>query len=428
MSEKKIQPKNKGAKRSYPRQSIIVNDITAVAPDRRRKDIATLRESIEAAERIQIPNRYRLYDLYHDVLTIDGHLSGIIEKRTKAVTNKELRFVDGKGRQVDGMTTLIGTEKFGRLVELIMESVYWGVSGVEFIIGSEFDFLEIPRKHIRPEMGVITRSQYDSTGTPLADLPWCWMIGRKNSLGRLLQCSMYALYKRGAFGDFAQYVEIFGMPVRVVKYDAYDRQTQDELRRMIDKHGASLVMMIPKQAEFQMLDGKNANGTGELQQRFIDICNREMSVAVLGNSETTVSSSSSGYAQAEVHAEQQYEVTKGDLITVLRTLNSPYFLGVLRSYGYAVEGGRFEFTKEEDLVRLNRRLVIDLKLADKVPVADDYWYETYRLPKPDNYDEMVRQREKRRQEALDAVYRSAREGKEVREKGKLFDALSGFFA
>ena len=420
--------RGRGAVRRPAQPTIIVNDITTVAPDRRSKDIATLRSAIESAERIQLPNRYRLYDLYHDVVTIDGHLSGIMEKRTKAVTNKELRFVDSQGRQVDALTELIGTEKFGRLVELVMESVYWGVSGVEFLIGGEFDYLEIPRKHIRPEQGIIVKSQYDSAGTPLAELPWCWVIGRRNSLGRLLQCSMYALYKRGAFGDFAQYVEIFGQPVRVIRYDAYDKKTQEELRRMMQQHGGSLVMMLPKQADFEMLDGKTSNGTGELQERLIKCCNQEMSIAILGNSETTVSSSSSGYAQAEVHAEQQYEVTKGDLITVLHALNSRYFLGVLRSYGYPVEGGRFEFTKEEDLDRLTKRLNLDLRLADKVPVADDYWYETYRLPKPDNYDELVRQREEQRQATLEAVRgAAAKGGEDGKARKNLMDLLGGFF-
>lgn len=426
MEKKKIKPK------SYSRKSVIVNDITTVAPDRNSKDVGFLRSAIEAAERVSLPNRYKLYDLYHDVLTIDGHLSGIVEKRTKAVTNKVLRFVDADGRLVDEVNHLIGSEKFGRLVELIMESVYFGVSGVEFLMGNDFDFLEIPRKHIRPEQGLIVKSQYDNSGTPLSELPFCWLIGRPGNLGRLLQCSMYALYKRGAFGDFAQYVEIFGQPVRVIKYDAYDRQTQEEIRRMISQQGASLVMMLPKQAGFEMLDGKTSNGTGELQERLIKCCNQEMSIAILGNSETTVSSASSGYAQAEVHAEQQYEVTKGDLKMVLQTLNCPHFFGILRSYGYSVDGGRFEFTREEDVARLSKRLDLDLRLADRVPVADDYWYETYRLPKPDNYDELIRLREERRQAALDAVHQAEKNGKKVSgsdgKKNNLFDALSGFFA
>lgn len=408
--------------------TVIVSEMTQVAPDRNRKDVGKLKQAILSAERIQTPNRSKLYDLYHDMVTIDGHLAGVLDKRTSSVTNKELRFVDAAGKKVDAMDALINSRKFERLVELSMESVYWGISGVEFIVGPELDFLEIPRKHIRPEAGQITRSQYDMQGTPIEQLPWCHLFGRRGDLGRLLQCSMYALYKRSGFGDFAQYVEIFGQPVRVIRYDAYDRKTQDELRKMAQTSGASLVMMIPKQADFEMLDGKTSNGTGELQERLIRCCNQEMSIAILGNSETTTSSRSSGYAQAEVHAEQQLEVTKGDMRMVERALNDRHLLGILASYGYPVKGGRFEFVKEEDLEKKKRRLEMDLRLADRVPVADDYWYETYGLPKPDNYDELVRQREAQRAAVLETVRRASSPGKDTEKKRKLFDALSDFFA
>ena len=234
-------------------------------------------------------------------------------------------------------------------------------------------------------------------GTPLDDLPWCRLFGRPDDLGLFLRCSMYALYKRSGFGDFAQYVEIFGQPVRVIRYDAYDKKTQEELRRMADSAGASLVMMLPKQAEFEMLDGKSSNGTGELQERLISCCNQEMSIAILGNSETTVSSASSGYAQAEVHADQQFEVTKGDLRFVQNALNeracSPSWPPTATRW---MAGGSSSCPRPT-WAKLNKRLAIDLKVAERVPVADDYWYETYGIPKPRNYEELKRQREEERQ-------------------------------
>ena len=70
--------------------NIIVQQIVNVAPDRSRKDVGTLKQSLERAESAQLPNRYKLYDLYHDVLSLDGHLSGLIGKRTKAVAGRAL--------------------------------------------------------------------------------------------------------------------------------------------------------------------------------------------------------------------------------------------------------------------------------------------------------------------------------------------------
>lgn len=368
-------------------KNVIINDMSQVAPDRNRKDAGKLKAAIERAESIYTPNRTQLYDLYHDVLTIDGHLSGIISKRTDAVKNKNIRFVDKSGKKNDLYDDLIDSQKFERLVELIMESKYWGVSGVQFVVGKEFDFVEIPRKHIRPEKGIITKSQYDYTGTDYTQDKFINVIGNPKDLGKLLQCSLYALYKRSGFGDFAQYVEIFGQPVRIIYYDAYDTQTKNELRKILDQSGGSLAMMVPKQAKFEMLDGKTSNGTGELQARLIGACNDEMSLAILGNTETSKSSSSSGYAQSQTHQEQQLEITKSDIEFVQQTLNQPWLKSVLASYGFPTDG-KFEFEKELDLNKLKTRLEIDEKVSNKVPVSDDYWYETYAIPKPHNYDDL----------------------------------------
>jgi hypothetical protein len=258
-------------------------------------------------------------------------------------------------------------------------------------LGDKFVFEAIPRKHIKPEKGLITRSQYGTTeesAFKYNEMPFVWVIGDKNDLGLFLPCSMYAIYKRGNFGDWAQYVEIFGQPVRIMYYDAYDTQTKTELKKVLDNSGSSLAMMIPKQAQFQMLDGKTSNGDGKLQNSFKDACNNEMAICILGNTETTNSSSSSGYAQSKEHGEQQDEITKSDLSFCANTLSDDKFLFILKSYGYDVEGGHFEYELELDLATLKLRMEIDTFVSSKVPIDDDHYYTTYGIAKPENYDKL----------------------------------------
>ena len=216
-------------------------------------------------------------------------------------------------------------------------------------------------------------------------------------------------------------------------------ETQKRLRQAIDESGSSLVMMIPKQADFEMLDGKTSNGNGELQTKLISVCNQEMSIAILGNSETTTSSSSSGYAQAEVHQEQQLIFTKSDLRYVARILNSQEFRDILTSYGYNVQEGSFCFEEEVNTAELKARLDIDLQVSKQVPIADDYWYETYGVPKPDNYEQLKQEQEERRRATLEAIKKSSEEKQEEKQeeektekednkkKSNLFAALSDFF-
>jgi phage gp29-like protein len=382
------------------KEAYIIHDLTLVSPDRSSKDIGKLKESVVTAESVYYPNRVMLYDLYHDILSMDGFLRGIIEKRINSVLNKKLKFTQKDGKQGDDLTDLIKSEKGRDLITLMMESKIWGISGVEFVIGEELTFKEVERKHIKPEKGLITKSQYglsEQDGYAYEDMPFVWVVGKPKDLGLLLACSMYGIYKRGTFGDYAQYVEIFGQPVRIMKYDAYDTQTKKELKTLLTDSGSSLAMMIPKQADFEMLDGKTSNGDGKLQIGLKDACNEEMAIAILGNTETTSSSKSSGYAQSKEHGEQQDELTISDLIFIENLLNSKKFKQILKSYGYNVDG-KFEFELDLNLAKLKLRMEIDMFVSTKVPIGDDYWYETYKIPKPDNYDELKAKMELAKQE------------------------------
>jgi hypothetical protein len=380
--------------------TIVVQDLRLVAANRSPKDIGKLKEAIVNAEAISYPNRVLLYDLYHDVVSLDGHLQGIIEKRIDSVLNKELKFKDKSGKENEALTELMDSKPGRDLIKKIIESKLWGISGVEFIIGPEFKHEEIDRKHIKPEKGIISKSQYSSSeenAYKIDELPFVWVIGDKKDLGKLLACSMYAIFKRGNFGDWAQYVEIFGQPVRIIYYDAYDTNTKNDLKKLLDESGSSLAMMIPKQAQFEMLDGKTSNGDGQLQERFKEACNAEMSIAILGNTETTSSSKSSGYAQSKEHGEQQDLITKSDMKFVANMLNSKKFLDILKSYGFDVNG-KFTYENEIDVNQLKIRMEIDTIVSSKVPVGDDYWYTTYGIPKPDNYDELKAKMEEKKEE------------------------------
>ncbi len=367
-------------KQNNQKVELVVNELNVRSVDRTRKDIATWRQAHITAESVYNPNRSRLYDLYADVL-LDGHLSGIIAKRIDAILNKPLHF-EKDGIKVTQMEDLINSSVFRDILCIIMQTQLWGISGLEFIPGATLATREIPRKHIKPNLGIIAFEQTGNDGIPYAPLENVWIMGNTDDLGILLKCAPYALYKKGGLADWSEYIEIFGQPVRVIKYDAYDEQTKVELKRILDESGSSLSIMIPRQADFEIKDGKQTNGDGRLQLQFVKALNDEMSVIILGNTETSTSNDYSGYAQAKIHMEEQHEITLSDLAYVTNTLNQPKFLQILASYGYPVAGGRFSFVKNLDLQYLKERMGIDMQVAKMVPVNEEYWYNTYGIPMP----------------------------------------------
>lgn len=388
-------------------EPFIINNIILRNVDRTPKDVGHWREAHKSAESIYYPNRTRLYDLYMDV-RLDGFLCGIINKRIDAVINKRFRFVNSKNEEVEDICRLVETNEFRSLIKAIMESIFWGISAFEFIPGDTFQFKEIPRKHIKPERKVIAVNQTDYDGIPYEDLSNVLVIGGERDLGLLLQCSFYALLKKGSFSDWAAYIEIFGQPMMVTKYDSFDEKTKMQLTKMMEDAGAALKMTIPKQADFEILDAKTSNGNGDLQKQFVDSCNEEMSIIILGNTETTTSSKSSGYAQSKTHQQQQFEVTKSDLLFIRALLNTDKFLSIVKSYGFQVEGGKFSVEEDVDVNNLLIRSQIDATLANdiKLPINDDYYYENYGIDKPDNYDELKKKIEESNQQVqIDPVTR-----------------------
>jgi len=372
---------------------LVVNDIRIQSANRNSKDIGELKTALIAAESVHYPNRSRLNDLYKQMTDFDGHLRGIMAKRESGVLNKKIIFETTAGKKVDAMDDIIQCEAFREVIRKILQSEAWGISGLQFVPGNDFTFIEIPRKHIKPHKQIISFEQEGDDGISYANRSDLWIIGKPDNLGYLLTCAPYSIWKAANFADWAQYIEVFGQPVRVIYYDAYDVKTKMELREVLDESGSSLALMIPKQAQFEMKDGKQSNGTGELQEKFKIACNEEMSIVVLGNTETTSSSKSSGYAQSKEHGKQQVEITKDDMQFVVNMLNSEKFLRILRSYGLPVEGGRFKFEKEIDLEHLKVRMEIDEKLDSKVPLGEDYWYETYGVSKPANFDALMKKRD-----------------------------------
>lgn len=400
MTQNKI--KN-GSGKTAKDEQIVINDIRIQQTDRSKKSIAGWRNDHRAAESITNPNRSRLYDLYADIL-LDGHLSGIIQKRIDAVLNKQLCYYTPDGQKVEKMDKHLHSAAFREIKLMIMETLLWGVSGIEFIPGRELQFVPIPRKHIKPEAGVISLEQHTSSnGIPYNEQPMLWIIHANSSaklskhvaghsLGLLLKCAPYVIYKRDVMADWANYTEVYGQPVRIIKYDAYDEQTRIELKRILDESGSSLALMIPKQADFEMKDGKQTNGDGQLQERFKNSLNQELSVIILGNTETTSNSGNGSQAKSIVHQEQQEKILRSDLEFAIAQLNEAHFMDILQSYGWPlVKGGYFAFHKQADINYLAERIAVDKELASIVPISDDYFYETYGIPRPTNYAQLKEQ-------------------------------------
>jgi hypothetical protein len=146
---------------------------------------------------------------------------------------------------------------------------------------------------------------------------------------------------------------------------------------------------LPKDAEFTLHEAKGTSGSNELYDSLRKAMNEEMMVLILGATETTSSSKSSGYAQSQTHKQTVDELAQDDKVKEICTLNE-IVLPVLINLGLLPAGGKFASEDPVDLDTAERKIKIAqaVKLMGLPLDADDI-YETSGLKKPDDYDAQV---------------------------------------
>ena len=272
----------------------IYRSLTIAPVVRRINDIGSWKSALRSAD---IGIRWPLYDLYEDVL-IDGTVTDAIGKRIEAITDCDIHFTASDGSVVEAMEVLIDSLPFERLLEDIMWSRFWGITVDEFSFLPTFDFCSIPRKNIRPKEKVIVRQLGDNQGISYADDPMVIQWGRDDDLGLLLKIAPYVIYKRGGFGDWSQFVELFGMPQRIGKYNSMDDASRRLLIQAFETAGSASYLVVPKESEIEtsMMSG---SVNGKLYDDFRTACNEEILVTILGQTMTTRDGAS--LSQSQVH-------------------------------------------------------------------------------------------------------------------------------
>lgn len=354
----------------------VYNQILIQPVRRGFNDIGTWKSAIRAAD---MGLRTRLYDLYEDVL-IDGTATDAIGKRIEAITDCDINFTVNK-KEVPVMTELMDTIEFENQLKEIMWCLFWGISVDEYTFVNGFDFNSIPRKHIRPKEKMILREQSDTSGISYENDDMIIQWGDDEDLGLLLKIAPYVIYKRGGFGDWAQFVELFGMPQRIGKYNSMDEQSRRLLIQAFEEAGAAPYLVIPKESEVEQTT-LSGSANGGLYNDFRNACNEEILITILGQTMTTKDGAS--LSQSKVHMEVQEKKHRSDRRFVIRMLNK-YFVPLLERRGYPVHGGKFSFVDKKDEIKVE-----ELKtLSTMIPIPRTYVYEKYGIPEPKDGDDVL---------------------------------------
>lgn len=386
-----------GGQVTRPASTVIVQ-----APFRFNLDIGFFKQAIASAENVDYTQRTKLYDMYTEAL-LDPHLRAVIRKRKSAVLGSPIEF-RRSGIPDETINVQIESPWFYRFIGDILDAKFWGFTLVQFFIDDKgwIDYTLVPRKHVDPQLSFIKRRQGDISGIPFDAYDNLLMVRDSEPLGLLACCCPYTIYKRGTVGDWAEFSEIFGMPIQEYIYDATDEDARRRVLTDLITNGSNKVFVHADDNQFRFVESGNKTGSAEVYDKFVERCNAELSKAVLGNTLTTEASENGTQALGTVHKSVEDELAKDDRRFVLNVLNYE-MTDIFRDLGIDTDGGEFSFVQPEAMSASEKADLFHKALDMGLLIDDDYIYEQLGIEKPKDYAALKKAQEEQREKQLEAL-------------------------
>lgn len=356
-----------------PSTPAVLPQIIVKAPNRRTSDISVWRNAIRSADSGRVK---ALFELYEDLL-IDTSLFRAWNKRVEAVTNAELVFQMENNESNDDVDDLMESLSWENLLIGIMNFKAYDRGGAECRFDNGFSVDIIPPKHINLETGSILINDSDERGIDYTNDPHLIVLGNKRDYGLFLRTAPYAIWKRGGFGDYAQWLEIFGMPQRIGKYSSYDPQSRILLEEALKNAGSAPWIVIPQESNVETVNNTGSGSSGSSFNEFRQACNEEMLITILGNTLTTIAGDKGARSLGDVHKEVEEGINKADMRFVEKVLNT-YFKPLLELKGYNVKGGKFVFPSAVEPLGVSEII----SLTDVLDIPAWWLYDKYGIPSP----------------------------------------------
>jgi phage gp29-like protein len=360
---------------------------------------------LDAAEQGDIIGQYELFE---DMEEKDGHIMSEMGKRRRAVLGLDWDIVPPDGasaKEKKAAKTLMdlmqGLDDFEATLFDVTDAIGKGFASLEYDGWHRIDGDWLPRDVIhRPQSWFqLVRGQKQELrlrggmgGEPLR--PFGWIVHtHKAKSGYLERSALFRvlvwpyLFKNYSVGDLAEFLEIYGIPMRVGKYPSGATEKEKlTLLRALAALGHNAAGIIPIGMELEFLNA--AQGDPAAFELMIAWCERTQSKAILGGTLTSqADGKSSTNALGNVHNEVRQELRDADALQIAKTLSRDLIYPIAVLNGLVDDWRRcprFKFITEEpeDLVAYAESLPKLLGMGFRI---DRQWaQEKVGIPEPES--------------------------------------------
>lgn len=328
----------------------ILDEIAQRQASRTANDMRAWREAKRQSGNPDFPKRVLLSDLVSDMMD-DIHLASQTDIRRDHSLAKSFVIKMKEGKEDEETTKrLVESIAFGKLLTHLLETPLYGHTLLEITpaVGDLFALTLIPRRHIVAAPGILLREVTDTTGihyredhrygTSLLE------FGDSGDSGIIFKNIPDTIFRRHAKVAWSEFLEIYGIPPRVLKMDTDDSEGMERAKIMMERMGRAAFAIVDSTEELQFATGIAANS--DMFTKLITACEQSIAINICG-AVIGADTEHGNRSKEEVSIRLLEAKTAKDRKLVERWMNSTV-LPALERLGHIPAGRSFEYVAEED--------------------------------------------------------------------------------
>lgn len=375
---------------------------------------ARLAQILYAADNGDLTAQHRLFS---DMEERDAHLAAEIGKRKLALLSLDWSIEPPRNASAaekahaEWLTEVLtdAVDPIEDLILALMDGVGHGFAPVELEWRNEGSEL-LPAFHPRPQewfrldrarREIRLRDTASDGGAVLQPFGWVFHTHGKAKTGYLGRMGLHRvlswpfLYKSYAVGDFAEFLETFGLPIIVGKYFAgASNEEKASLLAAVSAlgHDARAIMPAEMELEIQKIVG---GGEKSPHLAMVDWADRAQSKAILGQTMSAEAKSTGiGSGNADLHREVRQDILEADARQIAGTITRDLLYPLIALNRGNIDGLRrcprlmFDTGEAEDIKLFADALPELVGVGMQIPVS--WAHDKLRIPEPADGEEVLK--------------------------------------
>ncbi len=300
-----------------------------------------------------------------------------------------------------------GIDDFEDLLLACMDAIGHGFSAIELAWRKEESEL-LPSFHPRPQewfrlsrdKSSIRLIDHSAEGQELNPFGWIMHQHGKAKTGYLGRLGLFRvlvwpfLYKSYAIGDFAEFLETYGLPIIVGKYfsGAADAE-KASLMAAVTALGHDARAIMPSDMSVELMKVQSSGAGDQTPLSMVDWADKSISKCILGATLTSqADGKTSTHALGKVHDTVRHDILEADARQVAGTITRDLIYPLLALNRGGIDSLRrcprlvFDVSQPEDLVSYADSLS---KLAPMVEIPASWVREKLHIPQPQDGEEVL---------------------------------------